>query len=106
MSRWFAAALLSIAVANAAHANAPAYTVVVSKSTRADAGWAKVVEALVKKHNAQVIEFDGSVESALPALKKQHPRFTCFVATSAEAGKAFVASVHQLTDRMVQRRRP
>ncbi|MEZ5299301.1 MAG: hypothetical protein R3F11_01320 [Verrucomicrobiales bacterium] len=36
---------------------------------------------------------------ALDALAEAHPRFTCFVAPHAEAGRDFVAAVHELTRR-------
>jgi len=93
-------ALLLLAIAQTAAAGQPSYTVVVSKATHGDAGWSKVVDALVKKHAAKVIVYDGEVDAALPELAKQFPRFTCFVATPDEAGKVFVASVHRLTRRL------
>jgi hypothetical protein len=37
------------------------------------------------------------VGDALPALRAQHPRYTCFVARPAEATRSFVAEVHRLT---------
>jgi len=77
------------------------YAVVVSRSTHADAGWKAVVDTLVAKHDgATVITFDKHVNEALPALAKQHPRYTCFVATSAEAGRQFVADVHRMTRKL------
>lgn len=73
------------------------YVVVVSKNTKADPQWRRVVEALVKKHHAGVITYDTCVTNSLQALREQFPRYACFVATPAEAGRAFVAQVHQLT---------
>lgn len=73
------------------------YAIVVSKTTYADAGWKKVVQALVKKHGGELIRYEKSVDDALPMLKKQFPRYTCFVATPKEAGKNFVKQVHRLT---------
>ncbi|HIG82259.1 MAG TPA: hypothetical protein EYQ62_11585, partial [Verrucomicrobiales bacterium] len=100
--------ILSLAVAlvssNFCHA-APAkaandYAVVVSKATHADKNWKPVVAALVKKHGAKVIEFDGDVTGVLGKLRGQFPRYTCFVATPKEATGDFVAAVHQLTRRL------
>jgi len=88
----FAAALL---IATAAQATD--YTVVVSKQTQADDGWKRVVETLVKKHNATVLTYDASVTEALPALRKSYPRYVCFVAQPSEAGRKFVATVHTIT---------
>lgn len=91
-------ACLAILTANA---NAADYAIVVSKTTAADAAWKPVVEALVTKHKGEhtctVITFDKSVSDAKAELSKLHPRYTCFVATSAEAGRQFVADVHRLT---------
>jgi hypothetical protein len=72
---------------------------VVSRQTKADAGWNKVVEALREKHDATVIVFDTSVSEALPALRAQFPRYVCFVAQPSEVTRAFVAEVHRLTRR-------
>ncbi len=88
--------VLALTFASAVHAG-PAYTIVVSKETHADPGWKQVVDALAKKHDAKVIVFDGDVATALPQLKEQFPRFTCFVARPTEAGKEFVANVHRIT---------
>ena len=77
---------------------AASYSIVVSAATKADAEWQKVVTALEKKYDgAEVVTFTDSVHKALPALRRSHPRYTCFVATPAEAGRQFVADVHRLT---------
>ncbi len=92
----FALLLLSSAAAHASD-----YAIVVSQSTANDASWKPVVEALVAKHKADhtctVITYDKSVHEAKAALGKLHPRYACFVATSSEAGRQFVADVHRLT---------
>jgi len=76
------------------------YSIVVSRATRADVEWNKVVEALVEKYqDAEVLTWTESLDETLPALRKQHPHHTCFVATPAEAGRQFVAEVHRLTRR-------
>ena len=76
------------------------YVVVVSQATRQDADWAKVVDALVAKHQAEVVSYDKQVSESLPALQKAFPRYVCFVATSAEAGRQMVADVHRLTRKL------
>jgi zinc protease len=73
------------------------YAVVVSAKTHGDAAWRRVVEALVKKHHATVLIYESSVTEALPALRRQFPRYACFVAQPAEAGREFVAAVHRMT---------
>src|SRR5690349_5857376 len=77
------------------------YAIVVSKATHADADWKKVVTALEEKHKgATVIEFEKAVAEALPELQKQFPQHACFVATSKEASREFVADVHRLTRKL------
>ena len=76
------------------------YAVVVKKSTAEDARWQKVVAALKAKHNASIITYNASVGDSLDALKREFPRYTCFVAKHEDAGRAFVAQVHQLTRKL------
>jgi len=79
--------------------NTSDYAVVVSKTTLADADWKKVTDALVKKHNATVVTFEADVNETLPELRRQFPRYVCFVAQPAEASREFVGKVHRLTRR-------
>ncbi|MBT5017909.1 MAG: hypothetical protein HON04_04140, partial [Planctomicrobium sp.] len=80
---------------------AESYSIVVSKATASAPNWSEVVDALVKKHKgAEVITWKDQIDEALPALQSSHPRYTCFIATSAEAGRQFVADVHRLTRRI------
>jgi predicted RNA-binding protein with RPS1 domain len=81
-------------------AGAADYAVVVSEGTAGEAGWGKVVAALAEKHGATVMTWKGSVDEVMPALKGEHPRFTCFVATPAEAGRDFVNGVHRMTRKL------
>jgi hypothetical protein len=76
------------------------YAVVVSKKTYADAEWKKVVEALMKKHQAEVVEYDDKVDGALDSLKKSMPRYVCFVAKPEEAKREFVVAVSRLTRKL------
>ena len=73
------------------------YVVVVKKSTAEDAQWQKVVAALKAKHDASIITYHVSVDESLDALKRKFPRYTCFVTKPQDAGRAFVAQVHQMT---------
>jgi len=76
------------------------YAVVVKKSTAEDPQWQKVVVALKEKHDASIVTYDASVDQSLDALTRQFPRHTCFVAKPQDAGRAFVAQVHQLTRKL------
>lgn len=81
-------------------ASADGYAIVVSRSTHESPAWNKVVSALSEKHEgSEVVTWSESLDETLPALRKGHPRFTCFIATPAEAGRQFVADVHRLTRR-------
>lgn len=73
------------------------YAIVVSEATAANDEWKPVVDALVAKHKAHIVTFSADVEQSLADLRAQFPRYVCFVATSAEASRDFVARVHRLT---------
>ncbi len=85
-------------------AEQPGYVVVVSQTTYADPGWKPVVDALVAEHQATVATYEKSVDESLEPLRQAFPRYTGFVATPAEATRAFVAEVHALDP--PARRRP
>jgi zinc protease len=76
------------------------YCVVVSKATATDEKWAEVVDALKKKHSAEILQYEQSVEEALPTLRKSFPRYACFVARPKETTKEFVKTVHRMTRRL------
>ncbi|MDA7873929.1 hypothetical protein N9B17_02075 [Rhodopirellula sp.] len=85
--------LISLAVVQASE-----YSVVVSRQTKQRPEWQSVVDALLERHsNAVVLVWEKEVSEVLPLLQDQHPRHTCFVARPEEAGRGFVAAVHQLT---------
>jgi len=90
---FFAAALWLTAPTFAADGS---YAVVVSQETNNRPAWARVVTALVEKHDAEVIEVS-TLQDALAPLKQQFPRYACFVARPDETTREFVAEVHRLT---------
>ena len=75
----------------------PGYVVVVAEPTQADPAWSEVVAALVAKHHATVLAFDSAVTNALPELRRQFPRYVCFVAKPCEVTREFVTQVNRLT---------
>jgi len=94
----FSASLLLSSILSAGAAD---YAIVVSAKTAADPAWQPVVEKLKAKHaGAVTVTFKDAVEEALPALQKEMPRWTCFVATREEAGREFVQHIHRLTRRL------
>lgn len=76
------------------------YAVVVQEATLQDAAWQPVVMALQEKHSAAVITWRDSLEEVLPELRRQFPRYTCFVSKPADAGGDFVATIHRLVVRL------
>ncbi len=92
-----AAVLVACGAASAARTQHAGYVVVVSKATHGKPGWVKVVDALKAKHDGQVVVYDASVTESLAPLREAFPRHACFVATPEEAGRKFVAQVHQVT---------
>ncbi len=92
--------LILIGTASSAAPPDHSYTIVVSKATGTDPQWKAVVDALVKKHRADIVVFDASVSESLQRLRSQFPRYVCFVATPAEATRRFVAEVHDLSRRL------
>ncbi len=72
------------------------YCVVVSESTRKDAEWNPVTEALVVRHAAEVLTFGHSLKEVLPKLQQRFPRYICFVCQPNEATREFVADVNRL----------
>ena len=103
---WLSVVCLAVGCAAAAAASeskapiAAGYAVVISRSTHDDAAWRKVAETLVRKHNATMLVYDGPVRGSLGRLRRQFPRYACFVARPEEAGRDFVVSVHRMTRRL------
>lgn len=97
-----AAICLSATCCHAASRAAPArsYAVVVSRKTHADKAWRQVVDALRAKHGARVVLYESSVNEATITLSALMPRYICFVATPAEAGRNFVLAVHRMTRKL------
>ncbi|MFT3685717.1 MAG: hypothetical protein QM783_12455 [Phycisphaerales bacterium] len=95
---------LTLALLTAATFTTPAfadgYAVLVSKQTAADPQWSKVVQALVKKHQAQTITYEGDIDSAKSSLAAQMPIYTAIVAKPEELGRGFVAKTHRMMRRL------
>jgi zinc protease len=76
------------------------YCIVVSQATRDDPQWKPVVDALMTKHQGVVITFDKAVTDSLSKLRKELPRYICFVVKPSEATREFVADANRLTRRI------
>lgn len=91
MCPWFALLLAS------APARAADYVILVSSSTRSEAGWPEVVDALADRHKgAKVVEFTNGPGEAAAAVKAEKPRHLCWIARPQELGKEPVAELHRL----------
>jgi zinc protease len=75
----------------------PTYAVVIDGQLYSDGKWRKVVDALRKKHDADLILYDGDVSSVRDPLSATHPTYTCFVADWRRADEDFIVAVHRLT---------
>ena len=73
------------------------YCVVVNAATYEDSSWKAVADALVRKHDGKLFTYTTSPVELLERLRQDHPRYLCFVASRDQAGREFVATVHQLT---------
>jgi len=78
-------------------ASTPSYAVLVSAKTYSDMGWRAVVDALVKKHAAHVMIYEGSVTDAKNELRKLEPRYLAVVTRPEITGRVIVQRLHQLT---------
>jgi len=74
------------------------YVVAVEKATNADPSWSAVVNELKAKHQAEVVVYDGNAKlgEILPALKKNSPKYVCFVTKPETAGRDLVVGAAQL----------
>lgn len=95
----FSSSVLLFPLASA-EPGAPSYAIVVQQEVHQDADWKAVCDALLAKHpGAELVTWKSDLSEALPALSKQHPVFTCFVAPCTKSGPDFVAEVHRITRR-------
>ncbi len=73
------------------------YVVLISAGSDREAGWAEVADTLVAKYDAaRVVVRDGEWETALPTLRRLHPRYVCLVARPEEAGRDTVVRMHRM----------
>lgn len=75
------------------------YAVVASSTTYADASWKNVIDALVAKHDADLIVYSGTAfpASVQASLSQKMPRYVCFVGKLSELGNSYVQTVYQLS---------
>jgi len=73
------------------------YVVAADKSVESGE-WRGVVEALVKKHRAKKVRFDGvrGLPGILPELRRMRPKYVCFVAKPEVVGRDFVVAASRV----------
>lgn len=79
---------------------AKSYAVVIPEATYAKPEWRKVADALIKKHDAELIFYAESINESLPRLKEVFPKYTCFVVEPEDGGFGHVLDIHRLTRKL------
>lgn len=80
------------------------YAVVCSKKTNEE--WQRTVKCLHDKYDSiwpgkvSIIQYNDSVEQALPELRRLRPSYSCFVAVHEECSRNFVRNVHSVTSKI------
>lgn len=73
------------------------YVVAASEAVKADAAWMKVVDALVKKHKADVIFYRENISELLGSLRDLRPRFVAFVEKPERLDREYVMNGHRIS---------
>ena len=76
------------------------YVVAASEAVKSDAAWMKVVEALVKKHKAEVVFYRENISELQEPLRQLRPRFVAFVEKPEFLNREYVMEGHRLSRRL------
>ncbi|MDE7074806.1 MAG: hypothetical protein K2O69_07160, partial [Odoribacter sp.] len=76
------------------------YGVAAAEAVREDAEWMKVVDALVKRHRAEVVYYREQVDELEADLRRLHPRYVAFVEMPARLNREYVMEAHRLSRRI------
>jgi len=97
----FCATVLS-AIAFCATVWAADYVVAVDRETQEDVAWQVVVDALKAKHQAKVLVYGDSAKlnDLLPGLRREKPKYVCFVSKPERVGRVLVVNAAQLLRRI------
>ncbi len=76
------------------------YAVVISQNTFDMAAWRQVAQTLQNKHQAEIVIYKDKTAEILDKLRDQFPKYICFIARPQEAGRNYVAEVHQLARKL------
>lgn len=73
------------------------YVVAASVSVKADIQWMKVVEALAKRHRAEVVYYRENLTELLEPLRRLRPRYVAFVEKPERLNREYVMEGHRLS---------
>lgn len=76
------------------------YVVLASERVRGDAAWMKVVETLVKRHQAEVVFFQDKLAEAKGELQRLAPRYVAVVEKPEALNREVVMEGHRLSRQM------
>lgn len=76
------------------------YVVAASEAVRGDAEWRKVVDALVKRHRAEVVYYRERVDELEGELRRLRPRYVAFVEQPVRLNREYVMEAHRLSRRI------
>lgn len=99
VSNWIFGILMLIAGCQSG-AQVREYVVVAGKDVVADSAWNKVVETLVRKHQAALVTYQEKVDEVMPALKKYRPRYVGVVEKPEKLNRDYVIRLNQLSRRV------
>ena len=73
------------------------YVVLASQSVQKDAAWMQVVDALKKKHNAEVFFYEKAPRENLADLQRVRPRYVAIVEKPENLGRDYVIDMHHVS---------
>lgn len=76
------------------------YVVAASEAVRGDAAWMEVVDALVKKHRAEVVYYRSAVSELEADLRRLRPRWVALVEKPERLNREVVMEAHRLSRRI------
>jgi hypothetical protein len=71
------------------------YAIIVSKQTKEDANWTKVVDKLKEKYNAKVFVFENNLDEIKKDVANYKPKYIAFVAKPEETTQKYVYNANE-----------
>lgn len=73
------------------------YVVLASRGVREDAAWMQVVDALKRKHGAEVFFYEKAPRENLADLRRARPRYVAIVEKPENLGRDYVIDMHRVS---------